>query len=169
MDIRIIPFPKWVNFFKFLPYRAFAGLKYGIAFYFYKFKEHYDYIIANYPPSEWISTRNKNVVWYCHSPLRDAYDLYEYRQKNRMNIDKFYFKILITIFKFVDKLAVHRIKTIIANSQNVQKRIKKYFNRESVVIYPAVDAEKYKNNGDGKYFLYVSRFVPNKRQEYVIK
>ncbi len=168
MDVRLIPVPKWINFFKFLPYRAFAGLKYGVAFYFYKFKENYDYIIANYPPSEWSAIRNKNVVWYCHSPLRDAYDLYEYRQKNRMKTDRLYFKILVSIFRFIDKLAVHKIKIIVSNSKNVQKRIEKYFKRESEVIYPCVDPEKYRNDGDGKYFLYVSRFVPSKRQEYVV-
>ncbi len=168
LDVRKIKYPKWVNLFKFLPYKAFLGLKYGIAMMFYKFNEKYDYIIVNYPPSEWLSLRNKNVVWYCHSPLRDAYDLYEYRQKNRMKLDKFYFKILISIFKFIDKHAVNRIKTIIANSENVKRRIERYFDVESIVIHPCVDVEKYKNNGDGKYFLNVSRFVPNKRQDYII-
>jgi glycosyltransferase involved in cell wall biosynthesis len=168
MDVRIISFPKWVNLFKFLPYKAFIGLKYGAAFYFYKFKEHYDYIIANYPPSEWASIRNKNVVWYCHSPLRDAYDLYEYRQKNNKK-DKFYIRIMLSIFRFIDKKAVKRIKTIIANSENVRKRIKKYFGMDSVVISPCLDPTNYTNNGDGKYFLYVSRFTPKKRQDFIVE
>lgn len=169
IDVRKIPVPKWVNLFKFLPYKAFLGLRYGVAFYFYKFKEKYDYIIANYSPSEWLSIRNKNVIWYCHSPLRDAYDLYDYRKENKINLDKFYFKFLVRIFRHVDKKAVGKIKIIVSNSENVKARIKKYFNSDSQVIYPSVDFEKYKNEGDGKYFLCVSKIVPKKRQEYVIQ
>ncbi len=167
-DIRKIPYPKWIDFFKFLPSKAFAGLRYGFIFYFYKFKEPYDYIIAHYSPSEWLALRNKNVVWYCHSPLRDAYDLYEYRKKINKK-DSFYMKFMLSVFRFIDKKAVKKIKLIIVNSENVKKRVKKYFGRDSVVISPCVNPANYTNNGDEKYFLYVSRFTPSKRQDYIVE
>lgn len=169
LDVRVIPSPKWVNLFKFLPHRIFLGFKYGAVFHSYKFKEKYDFIIANYSPSEWLAIKNKNVVWYCHSPLRDVYDLYDYRKQNGMKFDQWYYKFLVGIFRNIDKKAVSKIKIILTNSQNVQNRIRKYLNRNAKIIYPCIDTEKYRNDGDGKYFLYVSRFVPQKRQDYIVR
>jgi len=168
LNIKIIKYPRIANLFKFLPDKAFYGIKYSLAFMFIKIKEPYDIIIANASPSQWASFRNKNVVWYCHSPLRDVYDLYDYRQKTKTNIDKFYFKLFVKIFRFFDKIAVNKCIKIIANSENVRERIKYYFNKDAVVISPGIEYGKFNNMGNEKYFLYVSRFVPKKRQDFVI-
>jgi len=168
MNIKIIKYPKIINIFKFLPDKIFYGIKYSLIFMFLKIKEPYDIIIANASPSQWASFRNKNVVWYCHSPLRDVYDLYDYRQKTRTNLDKFYFKVFVKIFRFFDKIATKKCSKIITNSENVKKRIKHYFNRDSVVINPGIEYGKFTSAGKDKYFLCVSRFVPNKRQNFII-
>jgi len=168
LNVKTIKYPRIANIFKFLPDKAFYGIKYSLAFMFLKIKEPYDIIIANVSPSQWASFRNKNVFWYCHSPLRDAYDLYEYRQKTRTNVDKFYFRFFVKIFRFFDKFATNKCSKIIANSENVKERINYYFNRDAVVISPGIEYGNFTNSGREKYFLYVSRFVPNKRQEFVI-
>jgi Glycosyltransferase len=168
LTIKTIKCPRITNLFKFLPDKAFLGIKYSLAFMFLKIKEPYDIIISNASPSQWASFKNKNVIWYCHSPLRDAYDLYDYRQKTRTNLDKFYFKIFVKVFRFFDKRATNKCSKIITNSENVKQRVKYYFNRDAVVISPGIEYGKFTNLGKEKYFLYVSRFVPNKRQDFVI-
>jgi glycosyltransferase involved in cell wall biosynthesis len=62
----------------------------------------------------------------------------------------------------------------IANSKEVQRRIKKFYRRDSVVIYPPVDVERFsqlatrdsrkseKRKAKGGYFLVVSRLVGSK-------
>jgi glycosyltransferase involved in cell wall biosynthesis len=52
---------------------------------------------------------------------------------------------------------------IIADSQNVQKRLKKYFNIESKVIYPPVETEKFTWIGQDEFFLSYARLEPLKR------
>jgi len=59
----------------------------------------------------------------------------------------------------------------IANSINVQKRIKDIYNIDSKIIYPPVDVEKFKpktiENPDD-YYLFVSRLVGYKRCDLVV-
>ncbi|MFA6493016.1 MAG: glycosyltransferase [Patescibacteria group bacterium] len=57
----------------------------------------------------------------------------------------------------------------IANSENVKKRIKKYYNRESDPIFVPVDCRQFKVHKDkGQYYLIVSRLEPYKKVDLVI-
>jgi glycosyltransferase involved in cell wall biosynthesis len=61
---------------------------------------------------------------------------------------------------------------MIAISTQVKNRIKKYYNREAEIIYPPVDTAKFKPSGrlpEGKYFLVVSRLVPYKKVDVLVK
>jgi len=71
-----------------------------------------------------------------------------------------------------DKVAAQRPDEYLAISQEVQRRIKKYYQRESVVLYPPVDTEKFhpaEKNQKGDYFLIVSRLVAYKKIDLAIK
>jgi len=71
-----------------------------------------------------------------------------------------------------DQVAAQRPDEYIAISQEVQRRIKKYYHRESIVLYPPVDTEKFYpagKNQKGDYFLIVSRLVPYKKIDLVIQ
>lgn len=57
-----------------------------------------------------------------------------------------------------------RVDYFIANSQNVAKRIQKYYRRDSTVITPPVDTNFFvPGTIDEEYFLIVSRFVKYKK------
>jgi len=69
-----------------------------------------------------------------------------------------------------DQLSAKRVDHFIANSQTVQKRIKKYYRRESDIIFPPVDTERFQiANKLGDYFVAGGRLVPYKRLDLVIK
>jgi glycosyltransferase involved in cell wall biosynthesis len=60
----------------------------------------------------------------------------------------------------------------IANSKEVKRRIKKYYKRESTVIYPPVDVEKLIPSGKiikEDYYIAVSRLVPYKKTDLIVK
>ena len=77
IDIEVIGSKFLLNL---LPYgRINQAINYGSAFYNFKLKEDYDVINAHMAPSHWIRKNNERVLWYCHTPLRDVYDLYHYR------------------------------------------------------------------------------------------
>src|SRR3989338_1211252 len=44
------------------------------AFLFHKIRDDYDVLNPHVVPSEWIRARNPRVCWYCHSPIRTAFE-----------------------------------------------------------------------------------------------
>ena len=60
----------------------------------------------------------------------------------------------------------------IAISREVQKRIQRVYGRESQIIYPPVDTERFTPVPDGshdEFFLIVSRLVPYKRIDLAVR
>lgn len=166
IDVKLIG--KDVPFSNILPYRASQGLKYGYNFYNLKIREDYDVLNPHISPSEWIRHKNPRVLWYCHTPPREVYDLYQARMKYRSYKEKFLYSAMTKTYKLIASRVVNKIEYIAANSSNTKKRIKKYFGRDSTVINPGIEYEKFYNDGDGRYFLYPSRITNTKRQDYVI-
>lgn len=82
-------------------------------------------------------------------------------------------KFIFRYFRFVDKLLSSRPDHFVAISKEVQRRIAKYYHRDSKIIYPPV--EKYffvkspQLKAKRKYFLVVSRLVPYKKIDLVVK
>lgn len=60
---------------------------------------------------------------------------------------------------------------LIANSKNVSERIKKFYRRDSVIIYPPVNVDIFLNikKNAGKYFLSLSRLVRGKGVDVVVR
>ncbi|MCI0503517.1 glycosyltransferase family 4 protein [Candidatus Micrarchaeota archaeon] len=129
----------------------------------------YDVINAHQTPSEWIRNKNSPVIWYCHTPNREAFDLYEWRQKRRNPLSRAIFWATIQPFKFLEYRTVPKIEHIFTNSRNSQERITKYLRRSSEVLHPGVDLEKFSHKSYDRYFLYPSRIAPEKELEYAIE
>jgi len=150
--------------------RVFQGLKYGLGFYNINLSDDYDVINAHIAPSHWIRNRNERVLWYCHTPLRDAYDMYRFRMSMKKLYQKPIHFVGIKAVKRIDSKVVKEIESIIANSENTKGRIEKYLHRDDAkVLGGGIDYEKYSDKGDGHYFIYPSRISPNKNQEFAIR
>ncbi|MDG7045953.1 MAG: glycosyltransferase, partial [Nitrososphaerota archaeon] len=168
MDIQVIGKPMLARF---LPYgRAMQGLNYGFSFYNLRIKEDYDVINAHMAPSHWVRNLNPRVLWYCHTPIREVYDLYKYRMSLRKGYQKPLYIAGAKVVRKIDRKVSQNIEFVFANSMNTRKRITKYLGLGGVeVLGGGVNYERYHNDGDGKYFFYPSRISPNKRQDYVIR
>ena len=71
-----------------------------------------------------------------------------------------------------DRLAADRVDHFVAISREIQRRITRYYRRDSTIIYPPVDTERIlPANGDvdGGYFLIVSRLIPYKRIDLAVQ
>ena len=171
-DIRILPKSKLEKPFLFLrndPRRYYAAIS-GIRYLLAKIPDSYDVINAHGTPAEWIRNKNDRVVWYCHSPNREAFDLYSYR----MSMLPFHKKILnwflIQCYKIPEYAIVPKIEKIATNSEVSKERISKYLGRDdAIVVNPGVDIERFHNESYEKYFFYPSRIVPEKRFEFAIE
>jgi len=110
-------------------------------------------------------------ICYCYTPTRFIWDYKNYVKKERFKF--FYLKILPFFIKILKKWDLRVIKNVdyfIAISENIKRKIKNYYNRDSVVIYPPVDFSKFKIfNETGDYFLIVSRLNSYKNIDLPVK
>ncbi len=111
-------------------------------------------------------------ISYCHTPTRYLWD-YTHQYINELNYNKYFKKIIaltLNKIRIWDRVAADRVDYFIANSQEVQKRIKKYYRRDSHLIYPPVDIEQFELGENKKdYFLIGGRLSPYKRVDIVIQ
>ncbi|MFA6306273.1 MAG: glycosyltransferase [Patescibacteria group bacterium] len=111
-------------------------------------------------------------ICYCHTPTRYLWsDTHQYIQELKYN--KYFKKVIFLVLNYIrmwDRLAADRVDEYIANSRFVAKRIKKYYKRESSVIYPPVETDKFKiAERAGDYFLIGGRLAPYKRVDLVVE
>src|SRR3989344_8949841 len=113
-------------------------------------------------------------ICYCLTPTRYLWSGYEEYFKNKAF--RTFFKPVVKGLRTWDKTAAFRPDYIVAISKNVQERIKKYYGRQSTIIYPPVtlDLTKFDSGKEIKtlkkpFFLIVSRLVPYKRIDVAVK
>ncbi|HEX5429831.1 MAG TPA: glycosyltransferase [Patescibacteria group bacterium] len=114
---------------------------------------------------------DKPHICYMHTPTRFLWTESEYiNQQKYPDIFKWFGKRALPGLKKWDFDAAQRPDFLIANSLNVQDRIKKFYNRESVVIPPPVDTEFFHTVGTKQdYFFTVSRLEPYKKIDVIVE
>lgn len=118
-------------------------------------------------------------ICYCLTPTRYLWSGYhEYFKNPALRV---FANPTVSYLRKWDRVAAKRPDTFVAISKEVQNRIKKYYDRDSLVIYPPVDlassgerlADSLKSNErDKSYFLIVSRlskFTKYKRIDLAIQ
>ncbi len=109
-------------------------------------------------------TPRTQVFCYCHTPPRFFWQTEDYlRNEVSSRLVKAVAKVFIPLLRRSDYKAAQRVTHFIANSECVQARIKKFYGRESVVIYPAVEVHRFdvQTDNDG-FYLILSRLVSYK-------
>jgi glycosyltransferase involved in cell wall biosynthesis len=133
----------------------------------------YDVVISDSSSfAKGAKSKGKLHICYCHTPTRFLWtesEKYVDSQKGSWLTKKIAKTILPSLRKW-DLKASQRPSYFIANSINVQNRIKKYYNRDSEVIYPPVDTSFFQPQGKkGGYFFTASRLEPYKKIDLVVE
>lgn len=112
--------------------------------------------------------KNALHVSYCHTPIRYAWDLYDEYTLNLPQPKKY---IVQKTLKYIRKWDVKAsVDFFIANSNFVARRIKKTYNKNSHVIYPPVDTDKFGLHVEKKeYYLTASRLVGYKKTALIVE
>lgn len=108
-------------------------------------------------------------LWYCHTPNRKLYDLYPLTLKSMSFLKKAAFIPWSAIMRMADRRMVMHINSIVCNSKNVKNRVRKFYARDSSVVYPPVETKKFYTGDYQDYYLSVSRFRREKRLELQIE
>lgn len=112
--------------------------------------------------------KTKNVL-YCHTPVRLAYDLYDHYMKRQSWFRKPLFFVFARFVRFIYKRSINKMDVVVANSENIQKRIKRYLNKDSVVVYPPNDLCRFRWETPEDYYLSWARVDEFKRVEVAVK
>jgi len=98
-------------------------------------------------------------ICYCHTPPR-----WLYGYTTSVNFQKYwpvkvYALIIGHFLRLYDFKQAQKVDYFIANSKEVQARIKKFYRRDATVIYPPVSLPTVQNSKKGAYYFIVSRIV----------
>ncbi|MGA9401889.1 glycosyltransferase [Haladaptatus sp.] len=128
----------------------------------------YNVILESAPLSKhYVPTVDQRIVHYPHSPPRWLYDLYRDRMESfDYSGVRFALKTYAKWWRALDKEANDYVDTFVANSELIRDRIKRYYDRESEVVYPPVTGH-WRNEGDDGYFVTWSRLAPEKRMPLI--
>jgi len=109
----------------------------------------YDLVISS---SSWYITRgfkgakgDKEFVeiCYCHTPPRYLYGYRTSVDYKKNPLIKAYAIFVNHFIRMYDYEAAQRVDYFVANSEEVKRRIQKFYRRESKVIYPPVDVDRF--------------------------
>jgi len=111
-------------------------------------------------------------ICYMHTPMRYAWDdCQKYTSDFSFpNLIKKFVPFAMNYIRLWDRVSADRIDRIIANSNFVARRIRKYYHKESVVIHPPVNVKNfYISDTQEDYFLIVGRMMAYKKNDIAIK
>jgi glycosyltransferase involved in cell wall biosynthesis len=143
----------------------------------------YDLVISStnayFSKAVTIKKGNKKAlhISYCHTPARS---LYGYSTKTNWQanpITKFFGTLINHYLRIQDvNIARNNVDFFIANSQETQKRIQKFYRLDSTVIYPPIAIEsgkKYSNikqkPEENGYYLVVGRIAASKHVDLAVR
>lgn len=138
----------------------------------------YDLVISNtHCVAKGVSRLKPSAVHisYVSTPMRYVWDMFdEYFAPGRASgLTSFAAKLFREPLQEWDQRTNERVQVFMANSRFVQERIKKYWNRDSEVVHPFLDWERFASSAlptsTGDYYLVVSALAPYKRIDMAVE
>lgn len=155
------------NYRKYLPLFPYAIEQFDLS--------EYDVILSSsHCAAKGVLTRADQMhICYCHTPVRYAWDLtHQYLKQSHLEqgIKSALARMVLHYIRMWDIQSSNRVDHFIANSHYTAQRIWRVYRREAAVIYPPVNIKRFKREDHkDNYFLFVSRLVPYKKADLVIK
>lgn len=109
-------------------------------------------------------------ICYCLTPARFLWNYREYVEREQITpLARAVLPILITRLRDWDRRAAQHVHRFIAISQTVRERIAKNYERDSTIIHPPIDIDRFGIADEhGDFFLIISRLAPYKRIDLAV-
>ena len=109
-------------------------------------------------------------ICYKHTPMRYAWSTRDYMQNEKMGVALRSLLVPATHYlRLWDSISASRVDRYVANSTIVSQRIRKFYGRDSDLVYPPVDISRFSISPVvDDYYVVVSRFVPYKRLDLAV-
>lgn len=119
--------------------------------------------------------KNKHLC-YCHTPPRALYGYSTMSAWKKNPLIHFFGSLINHYMRGIDFQVAQQVDFFIANSEETQRRIKKFYHRESTVIYPPVEVDKVLPAKvqptpiqDRAYYFYIGRLGLQKHPEMAVQ
>jgi glycosyltransferase involved in cell wall biosynthesis len=132
----------------------------------------YDLVVSSEsgPAKGVLTSSSARHVCYCHTPMRYLWDLYPaYLNEWSPAWKRSLLAPLSNYLRLWDFASSARVDEFIANSENVRRRIRRAWRRESQVVYPPVAVENFYWHEPEDYYLVVSELVAYKRVDMAVR
>ena len=137
--------------------------------------ERFDLVISSsHCVAKSVLTRSDALhICYCHTPMRYAWDQFgAYFGADRIGwaASRLMRSVMARLARW-DRATSDRVDRYVTNSQHVARRIRTYYNRDAIVVYPPVDTDFFHPDAavPERYALVVSALVPYKRIDVAIE
>jgi len=109
-------------------------------------------------------------ICYCLAPTRYVWQYDAYAARERFGgMVRGMLRPLLNALKRWDYAAAQRVDHFIAISSEVQARIRRFYDRDSTLIYPPVETARFTPSDQvDDYYLIVSRLIPYKRVDLAV-
>jgi glycosyltransferase involved in cell wall biosynthesis len=114
-------------------------------------------------------------ICYCYTPIRYYWGGYfDYLNNPRFGpfnpVVRAVMPFMASYLRLWDRCAADRVDVFVATCRNVARRIRKYYRREPLVLYPPVTTEWLKpSESVDDFFLVAGRQIPYKRTDIAVK
>ena len=118
-----------------------------------------------------VLTRSDQLhVCYCYSPPRYAWDLAQEYLAGVGRAKRLAARLSMHYVRMADLRGAQGVDAFIAISHAVAARIRKHYRRESAVIYPPVDVDRFRVADDvGEHYLVAGQLVGYKRPDLAVE
>jgi glycosyltransferase involved in cell wall biosynthesis len=108
-------------------------------------------------------------VCYCHTPMRALWERPFDEVRTQPAPLRPLVHHLLSSLRVWDYTGAARVDAFVANSETTRLRIAKHYGRDSVVVNPPIDVDRFTPGGAvGDYYLVASRHVPYKRVDLAV-
>lgn len=109
-------------------------------------------------------------ICYCYNTFRYAWNWYHEFMAPKGRLSRALLTPLLSWVRTWDVAAAQRVDYFSAISQVTHDRIKKYYRRESEIIYPPVNTSRFSfSTEQDDYYLIVSELVPYKKTDIAVQ
>lgn len=114
-------------------------------------------------------------ICYCHTPIRYYWSHYDEYKKDpgfgKLNwLVRLAMPFMVPGLKRADYEAAQRVDLFVANSEEVQKRITRYYGQPSTIVYPPVDIDRFEPTKErADYYVTLGRQVPYKHHDLAVQ
>ena len=132
----------------------------------------YDLVISssNAYMAKAVQAKNGVHMCYCHTPPRALYGYSTMTDWKSNPVIKFVGTLINHYMRVIDYKVAQQVDHFIANSKETQRRITKFYRRDSVVIHPPVNVPDQKpTSAKRSYYLYVNRLALAKHPELAVQ